>query len=68
MTKLFKKLDHKYYDLFEIELFIKKQVYRFRLLKAFKSIHNVVYMSLLKSHRKNCEKQFLSVMIKKEKQ
>ena len=58
ITKLFKKLNYKYYDLFEIEFFIKKQIYRLCLFKTFKSIHNVFHVSLLKSHCKNFEKQF----------
>ena len=68
ITKLFKKLDHKYYDSFKIELLIKKQIYRFRLFKTFKSIYNVFHVLLLKSHRKSFEKQFSSIMIKKKKQ
>ena len=68
ITKSFKKLNHKYYDSFEIELSIEKQIYRFRLLKTFRSIHNVFHVSLLKSHRKNFEEQFSSVLMKKEKQ
>ena len=35
MTKLFKKLNHKYYDSFEIKLFIEKEIYRFYLFKTF---------------------------------
>ena len=56
ITKSFKKLNHKYYDLFEIELLIEKQTYRLRLLKTSRNIHNVFYVSLLKSHRKDFEK------------
>ena len=66
ITKLFKKLNHKYYNSFEIELFIKKQVYPFRLLKTFKSIYNLFHVLLLKFHRKNFEKQFSSVIIKRK--
>ena len=68
ITKSFKKLNHKYYDSFEIELSIEKQTYRFRLLKTFRSIHNVFHVSLLKSHRKDFEEQSSSVLIKEEKQ
>ena len=68
ITKSFKKLNHKYYDLFEIELSIKKQTYRLRLLKTFRSIHNVFYVLLLKSHRKNFEEQSSSVLMKEKKQ
>ena len=63
-----RKLNHEYYDSFEVILFIEKQVYGLRLFKTFKSIHNVFYMLLLKSHRKNFEEQFLLVIIKEEKQ
>ena len=68
ITKSFKKLKHKYYDSFEIKLLIEKQIYRFRLFKSFRSIHNVFHVSLLKSHRKNFEKQFSSVLMKEKKQ
>ena len=68
ITKSFKKLNHKYYDSFEIELSIEKQTYRFRLFKTFRSIHNVFHVSLLKFHRKNFEEQFSSVLMKEKKQ
>ena len=68
ITRLFRKLNHKYYDSFKIELFIEKQVYRFCLLKTFKSIHNVFHVLLWKFHRKNFEKQSSSIIIKEEKQ
>ena len=68
ITKSFKKLNHKYYDSFEIELSIKKQIYRFRLFKTFRSIHNVFHVSLLKFHRRDFEKQSSFVLMKKEKQ
>ena len=66
ITKFYKKLNHKYYDLFKIKLFIKKQIYRFRFFKTFKNIHNVFYVSLLKFYRKNFEKLFLSIIMKKK--
>ena len=44
ITKLFRKLNYKYYDLFKIELFIKKQIYRFRVFKTFKNIYNEFYV------------------------
>ena len=68
ITKLFKKLNHKYYNLFKIKLFIKKHVYRFRLFKTFENIYNVFYILLLKFYRKNFEKHFLSIIIKEKKQ
>ncbi len=45
-----KKLDHKYYESFEIEKFIKKQAYKLRLFHTFQ-IHNVFHVSLLKSYK-----------------
>ena len=66
ITKLFKKLNHKYYNSFEVKLSIEKQTYRFRLLKTLRSIYNVFHVSLLKFHRKNFEKQFSSVLMKKK--
>ena len=63
MTKLLKKLNHKYYDSFKIEVFVKKEIYRFHLLKIFKNIYNVFYILLFEFHRKNLEKQFSSIII-----
>ena len=68
ITKSFKKLNHKYYDLFEVELSIEKQTYRFSLFKIFQSISNVFYVLLLKSHRIDFEEQFLSVLMNKKEQ
>jgi hypothetical protein len=45
-----KKLDHKYYESFEIEEFIEKQAYKLRLSHTFR-IHNVFHVSLLKSYK-----------------
>ena len=66
-TKLFKKLNYKYYDSFEVELSIKKHIYRFRLFKTFRNIDNVFYVLLLKFHRSDFEEQFLSVLMKEKK-
>ncbi len=44
-----KKLDHKYYESFEIEEFIEKQAYKLRLFYTFE-IHNVFHVFLLKSY------------------
>jgi hypothetical protein len=46
-----KKLDHKYYKSFKIEKLIKKHIYKLRLFHTF-WIHNVFYVSLLKSYKK----------------
>ena len=67
ITKSIKKLNYKYYDSFEIELSIWKHTYRFRLFNTFRSIHNVFYVSLLKSHRSDFEEQSSSVLMKEEK-
>ena len=37
--RLFEKFHYKYNNLFEIELFGEKQIYRYRLFKTFQSIH-----------------------------
>ena len=67
ITKSFKKLNYKYYNLFKIELFRKKQICCFRLFKTFKNSSNVFYESLLKFYPKNFEKPFSSVIIKKKR-
>jgi hypothetical protein len=46
-----KRLDHKYYESFEIEKFIEKQVYKLRLFHTFR-IRNVFHVSLLKSYKR----------------
>jgi hypothetical protein len=63
-----KKLDHKYYESFEIEEFIKKQVYKLRLFNTFR-IHNVLHVSLLKSYKKRFDDVItsLSIIINEEK-
>ena len=49
LNKFIKKMNYKYYDLFEINKFIKKQSYRLKFFKIFRSMHNVFHVSLLKS-------------------
>ncbi len=63
-----KKLDHKYYESFEIEEFIKKQVYKLRLFHTFR-IHNVFHVSLLKSYKERFDDvtTSFSIMINEEK-
>ena len=68
ITKSFKRLNYKYYDSFELKLLIEKQIYRFRLFKTFRSIHNVFYVLLLKFYRSDFEEQSLSVLMKKKEQ
>jgi hypothetical protein len=48
--KSFKKLNYKYYDLYEIIESIKKQVYKLKLSFLLKEIHNVFHVFLLESH------------------
>jgi hypothetical protein len=63
-----KKLDHKYYELFEIEELIEKQIYKLRLFNMFR-IHNVFLVFLLKSYKKRFDDVIasFSIMINKEK-
>jgi hypothetical protein len=63
-----KKLDHKYYESFEIEELIEKQIYKLRLFYTFR-IHNVFHVSLLKSYKKwlNDVITSFSIMINEEK-
>jgi hypothetical protein len=57
-----KKLDHKYYESFEIEEFIEKQAYKLRLSHTFR-IHNVFHVSLLKSYKKRFDDVITSFSI-----
>ncbi len=63
-----KKFDHKYYESFEIEKLIEKQVYKLRLSHTFR-IHNVFHVSLLKSYKKRFDDVITSssIMINEEK-
>ncbi len=63
-----KKLDHKYYESFEIEKFIEKQAYKLRLSHTFR-IHNVFHVSLLKSYKKRFDDVIASssIMINEER-
>jgi hypothetical protein len=63
-----KKLDHKYYESFEIEEFIEKQTYKLRLFHTFR-IHDVFHVSLLKSYKKRFDDVIASssIMINEEK-
>ncbi len=63
-----KKLDHKYYESFEIEKLIEKQIYKLRLFHTFR-IHNVFHVSLLKSYKKRFDDVItsFSIMINEEK-
>jgi hypothetical protein len=54
-----KKLDHKYYESFEIEESIEKQAYKLRLSHTFR-IHNVFYVFLLKSYRERFDEVMTS--------
>ncbi len=63
-----KKLDHKYYESFEIEELIEKQAYKLRLSHTFR-IHNVFHVSLLKSYKERFDDVItsFSIMIDEEK-
>jgi hypothetical protein len=63
-----KKLDHKYYELFEIEELIEKQAYKLRLLNTFR-IHNVFHVSLLKFYKERFDDVVASssIMINEER-
>ncbi len=63
-----KKLDHKYYESFEIEEFIEKQIYKLRLSHTFR-IHNVFHVSLLKSYKERFDDVIASssIMIDEER-
>ena len=50
-TRSSKKLDYKYYGLFEIKELVKKQVYRLKLPKKVK-IHDVFHVFLLEPYKK----------------
>ena len=67
LNKFIKKLNHKYYDSFEIDKFIKKQIYKLKILKIFCLMHNVFHMSLLKSFKKRIEKTSKFTIIKNQK-
>ncbi len=63
-----KKLDHKYYESFEIEESIEKQAYKLRLSHTFR-IHNVFHVSLLKSYKERFDDVMTSssIMINEER-
>jgi hypothetical protein len=53
--KSFKKLDHKYYESFEMQDLVEKQAYKLDLSHTFR-IHNVFHVSLLKSFKNDLTK------------
>ncbi len=67
-SRSFKKLDHKYYELFEMQNLVENQTYKFSLFHTFR-IHNVFHVSLLKSFKKEFDKVITSflIMINKNK-
>jgi hypothetical protein len=69
ITRSFKKLNYKYIESFKILLSIDKQAYRVRLSKSYDSIHNVFYVSLLKSFKAQFDESstFLSILVEDEK-
>jgi hypothetical protein len=60
--KLFKKLDHKYYESFEMQDLVEKQTYKFNLSHTFR-IHNVFHVFLLKSFKKRFDEMITSFLI-----
>jgi hypothetical protein len=54
-TRLFKKLNYKYYDFYEIEKLINEQAYKLILFKNMRKIHNVFHVFLLESYKENLE-------------
>jgi hypothetical protein len=66
--KSFKKLDHKYYESFEMQDLVEKQAYKFNLFHTFR-IHNVFHVFLLKSFKKRFDEVItsFSIMINEKK-
>jgi hypothetical protein len=67
-SRSFKKLDHKYYELFKMQDLIEKQTYKFNLSHTFR-IHNVFHVFLLKSFKKRFDEVItsFSIMINKKR-
>ncbi len=67
-SRSFKKLDHKYYESFEMQDLVDKQAYKLNLFHTFR-IHNVFHVSLLKSFKKRFDEVItsFSIMINEEK-
>jgi hypothetical protein len=67
-SRSFKKLDHKYYESFEMQDLVDKQAYRLSLSHTFR-IHNVFHVFLLKSFKRRFDEVItsLSIMIDEEK-
>jgi hypothetical protein len=61
-SRSFKKLDHKYYESFEMQNLIEKQAYKFNLSHTFR-IHNVFYVFLLKVFKKQFDEMITSFSI-----
>ncbi len=67
-SRSFKKLDHKYYESFEMQDLVKKQSYRFNLSHTFR-IHNVFHVLLLKSLKRRFDEitTSFSIMINEKR-
>jgi hypothetical protein len=61
-SRSFKKLDHKYYESFEMQNLVKKQTYKFNLFHTFR-IHNVFHVFLLKLFKKWFDEMITSFSI-----
>jgi hypothetical protein len=58
-SRSFKKLDHKYYESFEMQNLVEKQAYKFSLFHTFR-IHNVFHVFLLKSFKRRFDEMIAS--------
>ncbi len=67
-SRSFKKLDHKYYESFEMQNLVDKQAYKLNLSHTFR-IHNVFHVFLLKSFKKRFDEVItsFSIMIDEER-
>ena len=64
---LFKKLNYKYHDFFEIIKLINKKCYKLKLFDFMNRIHDVFHMFLLESYKKNNDFNSEPLPIKIEK-
>lgn len=65
-TRFLKKLDYKFYRLYEVENLVNKQIYYLKLSGSMK-IHNMFYVLLLKLYRNILENaQPLPIEVKGE--
>ncbi len=67
-SRSFKKLDHKYYESFEMQNLVEKQTYKLSLLHTFR-IHNVFHVFLLKLFKKRFDEMItlFSIMLNEKR-